>query len=127
MDQPEKEVKVVFAESALHTLTKMNEPDLLSKEQQQRYSEVAEKHGPVMALSVLSLELPSVDKIDEIGKKLIEHEVALTLKEFAGYFTNSGFTVDSMALNVAGKLGTDILLLSAEASAGFTITVTPKP
>jgi hypothetical protein len=129
MTRTDEDVIVVFAEPARDILK--DNPKLLAvpdksalppEELLEHFSVTAEKRGPYAALIE---PLTRGDK-DAILDKLVENGVALKLKELVTYFNKSGFNVDSIDLNVAGKLGINFYVVSAEANTGITITITPK-
>lgn len=61
------------------------------------------------------------DILDELKKS----GAALKLQELIDYF--SDFDVESVDLNVAATVGGGIFVLTAQGTAGVTVTVTPKP
>ncbi|MGZ4883519.1 MAG: hypothetical protein ACXV2A_06445 [Halobacteriota archaeon] len=115
--KPEGDVTLVFVEPATLAL-----PDLQSKQLIPKEYEVRAKGGDVLRAIVNGL---MGDKKTDILDELKKSGAALKLQELIDYF--SDFDVESVDLNVAATVGGGIFVLTAQGTAGVTVTVKPKP
>ncbi|MGZ4922280.1 MAG: hypothetical protein ACXV3U_08865 [Halobacteriota archaeon] len=60
----------------------------------------------------------------DVLEELIKNGAAIKLKQLIAYFGE--FYVESMALNIAATVGSNIYVLSAQGTAGVTITINPQ-
>ncbi len=112
--EPNEDVTVVFAEPAVLFLK--DNQELLP----QQYRSML---GASDYFRTLWHILHGENK-QNILDELMKNGAALKLKQLIEYFGE--FYVESIALNVAATVGSNIYVLSAQGTAGVTITVNPQ-
>ena len=112
--EPNEDVTVVFAEPAVLFLK--DNQELLPQEYRSMVGD--SDHFRILWHILRGEQKKTV--LDE----LIKNGAALKLKQLIEYFGE--FYVESIALNVAATVGSNICVLSAQGTAGVTITVNPQ-
>ena len=112
--EPDEDVTIVFAEPAVLFLK--DNPELLPLQ----YRSMLGASDYFRTLWHILHGEHKRDVLDELTK----NGAAMKLKQLIEYFGE--FYVESIALNVAATVGSNIYMLSAQGTAGITITVNPQ-